>query len=140
MTEVKRSYLSYAARLLKWQAFGLALVALGRAVVRAERSHGRGAWEMAIHLDIAAAAAAHALGAELSDALTAEPENEDEIAALEHLVFIRTLFLVLALFARHMRAQLAGRGAPIDLCTEFMPSIAQTLIAITYPPTYLDSS
>ena len=43
MTEGKRSYLSYAARLLKWQAFGFALVALGRAIARAERTHGRGA-------------------------------------------------------------------------------------------------
>ena len=140
MTEVKRPFFSAAAQLLKWQIFGFALVALGRAIVRAERTHGRGAWQMAVHLEIAAAAAAHELGAELSGALTAAPDNEDEIAALEHLAFIRTLFLVLALFARHMRAQLAGRGVPFIPHTELIPSIAHTLIAITYPPTYLDSS
>ena len=141
MTEVKRSYLSYAARLLKWQAFGFALVALGRAIVRAERTHGRGAWQMAIHLEIAAAAAAHELGAELSGALTAAPDNEDEMAALEHLAFIRTLFLVLALFARNMRTQLAGRGAPIALHAELnfgCPPVAADQ-ARALPP-YLNSS
>ena len=71
MTEVTRSCLSYAALRLKWQALRFVLVALGRAVVRLERTH--------------------------------------------------------------------GRGVPGYPCTDFIPSIAQTVIAIAYPPTFIDS-
>ena len=141
MNEVKRSLFSCAALLFKWQAFGLALVALGRAIVRGERSDARGAWEMAQHLEIAARTAAHELSVELREAYaTAPPTSEDEIDALEHLTVISALFLALALFAQHMMRKLAGRSVPGYLCTDFIPSIAQTMIAKGYAPTYLDSS
>ena len=120
MTEMTRSSFSAAALLAKWQMFGFALVALGRAIVRGERMRVRGAWEAAHHLEVVAHVAAHELSADL-DAALAEgvPADEGAIAALEHLAFVRTLLLVLALFAQHMRLQLAGRGAACAPDTEF---------------------
>ena len=141
MTEMKCSSVFCRALLLKWQVFGLVLVALGRAVVRGERTHARGAWEMAHHLEIAAHAAAHELGVELSEAAAAgAPDSDEGIAALEHLAFIRTLFLILALFAKHMQVKLAGRGALYAPGMEFMLVGILTVPARTDRPAYLDSS
>ncbi len=140
MTEVTRSCLSYAALRLKWQALGFVLVALGRAVVRLERTHGRGAWEMAHHLELVARTAAHDLGTELIEAhQDVPPQDEKEIAALEHLSVIRCLFLALALFARHLMRKLAGRSVPGYPYTDFTPGTARTMIAIAYSPTFIDS-
>ena len=101
----------------------------------AARGKWRSIWKLL------ARSAAHDISAELCEAYAdAPPASEEDIAALEHLTLIRTVYLVLALFARHMMFQLAGRGESNLLCAEFTPGIARAMIAKAHPPTYLDSS
>ena len=142
MTEMKPSSFSYAGLLLKWQVFGFALVALARAVLRAERSHGRGAWDAAQHLEVTARASAHQIGEALREAYAAHPPtHEADINALEHLAIIRTLHLVLALYAKYLMQRLAGRGAGDIPGTDFIFECSKGMDEqVSNLPSYLDSS
>ena len=133
--------LTLCALAIKWRAIGLILLGLARAASRLDKTGGRGGWPLARMLQSLAHVALHEMSAELFESYAAHPaENETEADTLAYLLQIRAALMALALFARKLMLQLAGRCPPgFAMGGQYARLVCRAGTAPIYALPFLDS-